>query len=185
MKRITTRTLVLMGVLTAASIVLSRFLGFYLTETIRIGFGSVPILLAGLWLGPVAGALVGGVADILGATVFSGLGIYFPITVGPILVGLTAGLMGLLWKRSTNVWKTASATVAAEIIGSTLWTSFALSRMTGVAFPLVLAGRLPVNITLIVMDTVLVALLHRRFGAQFALPFVRESGLHAEEAQNK
>lgn len=165
MRNRSVKTLVLMGVLTAVSIVLSRFLGFYLNETLRISFGSVPILLAGLWLGPVAGGLVGGVADILGAAVFSGLGLYPPITVGPILIGVTAGLIGRATSRPTLL-KCALAVILAEVAGSVLWTSFALSMMVGKGFAALLVARLPANLIMMVLDTVIVFTLDKRLFCQ-------------------
>lgn len=46
------RRLALLAMLTAASIVLSRLCVIYLTPTLRVEFGNLPIFLAGLFLGP-------------------------------------------------------------------------------------------------------------------------------------
>ena len=62
------RRLALLAMLTAASIVLSRLCVIYLTPTFRVEFGNLPIFLAGLFLGPASGVIVGGLADVLGAT---------------------------------------------------------------------------------------------------------------------
>ena len=83
-----------MALFTAMQVILSRFLGIQVNEGLRISFECIPILLAGLWLGPVSGMLVGCVSDVLG-TVLSGYGAYFPLlTLGPMLLGLLAGLGG-------------------------------------------------------------------------------------------
>ncbi len=166
-KRITTHTMVLMGVLSACSIILSRFLGFYLNETLRVSFGSVPIILAGIWLGPLAGGLVGAVADILGATVFSGLGLYLPITIGPILVGVASGIMARLWlSASVSFVRVAAVVLFAEVIGSLLWTSYALSLMTATPYWIVLSGRLPFCIVMDLLVILLVYPLHKRLGGR-------------------
>ena len=68
MKKLNIRNVSMMGVLIALDIVATRFLGFS-ALTIRISFGSVFIILAGLWFGPVEGALVGGIADTLGCLI--------------------------------------------------------------------------------------------------------------------
>ena len=164
-----TRTIVIMAVMTALSIVLSRFLAFYLTETMRVGFGAIPIIIAGIWLGAGYGGVVGGAADIIGATVFSGLGIYLPITVGPILVGVTAGLMARFFLGDGKLWRIALIVAAAELIGSILWTGFALSMMTGTSYLIIMAGRLPVNLGVIVVETLVIYVLHRRLGAHFCM----------------
>ena len=52
MKKLNIRNVSMMGVLIALDIVATRFLGFS-ALTIRISFGSVLIILAGLWFGPV------------------------------------------------------------------------------------------------------------------------------------
>ena len=59
------RRLALLAMLTAASIVLSRLCVIYLTPTLRVEFGNLPIFLAGLFLGPASGVIVGGLADVL------------------------------------------------------------------------------------------------------------------------
>lgn len=169
-KRINTHALVLMGVLSACSIILSRFLGFYLNETLRVSFGSVPILLAGLWLGPLAGGLVGAVSDILGATVFSGLGLYPPITIGPILVGVAAGVMArVCLGNAASFLRVAVVVFVAKLIGSLIWTSYALSLMTGAPYWAVLTGRIPFCLVMDLMEILLVYLLHKRLGGRLGL----------------
>ena len=87
-----TRNLILMAALVAMQIILARFLSIQVSEILRISFESVPVILAGMWLGPLSGAIVALVADILG-TVLSGYGIWFPpIALGPVLVGVISGL---------------------------------------------------------------------------------------------
>ena len=53
--------LALIGLLTAATIVASNFLTIS-TPISKINFSNAFIMLAGIWLGPVAGAFVGGCA---------------------------------------------------------------------------------------------------------------------------
>ena len=72
-----TRNLILMAALIAMQIILARFLSIQASDILRISFESVPIVLAGMWLGPLSGAIVALIADILG-TVLSGYGIWFP-----------------------------------------------------------------------------------------------------------
>lgn len=65
-----TSTMVKLAMLVALSIVLTRYASFRFfigpVEGIRIGFGALPIMLAGFMFGPFAGGAVGAIADVLG-----------------------------------------------------------------------------------------------------------------------
>ena len=73
-KTFSTQNLVMMAALVAMQIILARFLGIQVSETLRISFESIPVILAGMWLGPVPGAVVAVLADLLG-TIISGYGV--------------------------------------------------------------------------------------------------------------
>lgn len=90
------RRLALLAMLTAASIVLSRLCVIYLTPTLRVEFGNLPIFLAGLFLGPASGVIVGGLADVLGATL-SGVVYCPPLTLAAMFIGLLACCAGGCW----------------------------------------------------------------------------------------
>ena len=59
------KTLVFMALLVAMQLVLSRIFVIELGPY-RITVGTVCTVLAGLWMGPVAGGICGGCADIIG-----------------------------------------------------------------------------------------------------------------------
>ena len=59
------KTLVFLALLVAIQLVLSRVLVIDL-GVYRITLGTVATVLAGLWMGPVAGGVEGAVADIIG-----------------------------------------------------------------------------------------------------------------------
>ena len=73
-KTFSTQNLVMMAALVAMQIILARFLGIQVSETLRISFESIPVILAGMWLGPLPGAIVAVLADLLG-TIISGYGV--------------------------------------------------------------------------------------------------------------
>ncbi len=80
-----------MALLATLSLVLTRFLSFYIpflgVQSMRVGFGDVPLILAGLLLGGPAGGLTGLAADLVGATLFPS-GPYFPgFTFSAFLTG--------------------------------------------------------------------------------------------------
>lgn len=166
------QNLVLMALFTAMQVILSRFLGIQVNEGLRISFECIPILLAGLWLGPVSGMLVGCVSDVLG-TVLSGYGAYFPLlTLGPMLLGLLAGLGGRVllpaeqpcWK---DAWRVVVIVLAAEACNSLLYGTWALTLYYSIVvgrempFSVLFAARLATKPFTMAADAVLVFLLHR------------------------
>ena len=71
MKKIPTRALVTLALLAAISVVLARFIIPMPNVTMRFSIEAAPIIIAGLLFGPVPGAIVGFVADLVGC-LFSG-----------------------------------------------------------------------------------------------------------------
>lgn len=109
------RRLALLAMLTAASIVLSRLCVIYLTPTLRVEFGNLPIFLAGLFLGPASGVIVGGLADVLGATL-SGVVYCPPLTLAAMFIGLLAGLLRRWVLAKPSFWKSWSLTLLADVL---------------------------------------------------------------------
>lgn len=120
------RTLATCALLAAISVVLARLLIPMPNATTRFSIEAVPVFLAGLLFGPLPGALVGFVADLVGC-LFSGYG-YNPLfCLPPILYGLCAGLFRPLLVKKVTVGRIALAFAPAVIFGSILWQSFMLS----------------------------------------------------------
>ena len=128
-----THNLVMMAALAAMQIILARFFGIQASDTLRISFESIPVILAGLWLGPVPGMLVGLVADTLG-TLMQGLVWFPPLALNPVMEGLVAGLSAKYFIRDglttgQNDWKVALTALTTGLlnafvvglVGSTLY----------------------------------------------------------------
>lgn len=64
------KKIVLSALLISINIVVTRYLSIQ-TQFLRISFAVVPIMLAGMILGPKYAVLIGGISDLLGATVFA------------------------------------------------------------------------------------------------------------------
>lgn len=153
MKKFTTKNILLLALFAAISIILTRFLSFYLpivaVNTVRISLGNIPIVLAGLLLGPVAGAATGIVADVVGTTMFSAFG-YFPgFTLSAALVGFLPGVLKLYFKNTDKYSHILAIVFITELITSmglnTLW----VSMLSHVNYFVMLVPR--VGITLIMM----------------------------------
>ena len=109
------RILIFSAILSAMGVVLGQYLSIQIGDSIRIGFGSLPVLLAGALFGPWVGLLVGAVSDIVGCAIYYGLGNLIPlVTVGMMAEGF---LMGLIAKKTTPLRLTA-ATVTVRVTGT-------------------------------------------------------------------
>ncbi|MGI6751425.1 MAG: folate family ECF transporter S component [Anaerovoracaceae bacterium] len=166
MKRINLRTLVTIALLVAINIVLTRIFVIYITDFARLDLGNVPLLLSGLLFGPVAGALTGGVADVMGALI-SGRGWFPPLTFGPILMGLIPGLLGLWYRKSPTLTKIVFIIVLGEFFASVLWKTYWLSVLYGISYFACLMARLPAIIPLTIVEIILVYILYRRLVKEF------------------
>ena len=82
------------GALIALNVILTRFVSIPIGQIFRISIGAVPIILASLWLGPVAGGICGFLGDLIGCAV----GGYAPnplISVSSVMVGVLPFCMNL------------------------------------------------------------------------------------------
>lgn len=156
-----TKTIVTLGLLIAISIVLTRFLYIMPTPNIRIAFGNLPIIIAGLLFGPIAGGLAGFAADFLGSTLFSSFGWYPPIALSPIIMGVVPSLIGMMIRKRTNLPTFIAMIVPAEILGPMLWMTLSLTWLNHVPFLATLLSRLPVVGGIMVVNVLMVFLLYK------------------------
>lgn len=123
------RWMVYCAMLTALTVVLSRFASFYIIPPngLRMSFEGIPIVVAAVWLGPLGGLIVGGLSDVIGALLFP-VGAYFPaFTVTPLLFGLITGVMMIyVFKGERKLWQFAVGILTAELLANVLWGSFAV-----------------------------------------------------------
>ena len=122
-KKTGSRTIVMLGLLTAIEIVLSRFCSIS-AWNIKIGLAFVPLVLAAILYGPLAGGAVGAVGDLIGALLFP-IGAYFPgFTLTAFLNGMFFGL--LLHKKRTMprvICAVAVTQLCCSLVLNTLWIS--------------------------------------------------------------
>ena len=188
MKKNTTRTVVLTAMLVALQVVFSKFLMIQVTPSIRFSIDSVPIQLAGLWLGPVAGAAVGFVADMAGTILFPTAGAWYPpLTLGFVMIGLVAGLFRGFVLKKPSLWRAALAVALAEAVGSLFFKTQALAWLRGIPFSVQFAARLLPVIINTVLDALIVFALNRllyarMFGARAQKPPADRTGMTYDEA---
>ena len=125
-QQITTRTLACCALLAALSVVLARLIVPMPNAFTRFSIEAVPIFLAGMLFGPLAGGMVGFTADLVGC-LLSGYG-YNPLfCLPPLLYGVIAGLCRhYMTGRGRLLWLAVSF-LAAAAIGSVGYQSWALA----------------------------------------------------------
>lgn len=83
------------------SIIATRFLGVYVTPYVRLSLGVAVTMFSSILLGPISGAIIGGLGDIFGILISntSGVAINPFITITFTLMGATPGLLMILLRK--------------------------------------------------------------------------------------
>lgn len=132
-----TRTKANLALLISLQIVLSRVAAIRIAigpiEGIRLGFGAFPVIFAGIAFGPVAGALVGGLGDIVGFFI-NPMGPYMPhFTLTAALTGALPGLVvHLSGGRPLTVRRLLLAIAAGQLVSSVLLVPLFLKQLFGI-----------------------------------------------------
>lgn len=133
-----THRLVLMAMFAAVQIVLSRFLSINLWN-LKIGFSFIPVVIAGILLGPVSAGLVGLVSDVIGATLFP-IGTFFP---GFSLTSfITSFGYGFFLYKNQSMKNIVAAVLFSEIVGTIFLNTLWISILYGTPFVAVLIPRI-------------------------------------------
>ncbi len=139
-KKETIKTMTLCGMLIALDVVLTRFLSVN-TPITRVGFSFIPVAVAGYLYGPLGGALVHGLSDVIGALLFP-IGPYFPgYTLTAVLIGFFYGLCFRQNSRFSRVVLGTAAQTACSLFLTSLW--IVVTSTKGAAYGPVLLTRLP------------------------------------------
>ena len=129
------QALALASMLTAMSVVIGwlckiiTFLNF--APGLRITLENIPIILSGVLMGPVAGALVGCASDLLSCFLSATTPIIL-VNVGATSVGLVAGLVSWYIVKKHGYFKLILSGSLAHIIGSMIIKTIGLFQIFGV-----------------------------------------------------
>lgn len=124
----TTRTIASCAMLAAVQVVLARLIVPMPAADVRFSIEAVPVFLAGMLFGPLAGGLVGFTADLAGC-LFSGYG-YNPLfCVPPILYGVCGGLFRYFLAEKTSFLRLLGCLLVPVVLGSLLYQSAALTMV--------------------------------------------------------
>ena len=125
--RLNTRSTVIMGVMIAMEIILSRFVSIS-AWNIKIGFGFLPIAITAILLGPVKAGIAAAASDFLGAVLFP-IGTYFPgFTLTAFFTGIVFGLF--LYKKQTPV-RVLLAAAVNQLLLSQVVNTYCISVLYG------------------------------------------------------
>ena len=111
------KVLICTAIFAAMSLTLGKFLQIPIGATIRISFENLPVILAGICFGPVAGIACGVVADLVGCMLY-GYTINPIITLGAASIGFLSGVISHYIIRKPILLKTVAAVVIPHIFGS-------------------------------------------------------------------
>lgn len=154
-KSIPTQKLVLMSLLIAIEVILSRFLSISLWN-VKIGWAFVPLALSGILLGAYCTAIVAAAADLIGAILFP-VGTFFPGFT------FTAALNGFIYGYFLHKKQDKKAILLAvllhQLIGSLLLNSLWLSLLYGTPFLPLLAPRLVQSVGMGIVQIITIRIL--------------------------
>lgn len=131
------KTMILVGIFAAISILLGKFLAISIGETLRFSFENTTIILSGMLFGPITGAVTGLVADLLGC-LLRGYSINFIITFGAVSIGFLAGLFSYRKKSTINI---ILSVIISHVLGSVIIKTFGLSIVLSYPFWITLFQR--------------------------------------------
>lgn len=155
------KTLVFMALLVAMHLVLTRVLVVEL-GAYRISVGSVCTILAGLWMGPAAGAACGLAADLLGC-LMKGYAVNPFITVAAIAWGVIPALFKPMFAQKSKKGKTIGIFISiflTAILSSLILTTAGLVLFMGYSFWGIIWGRLVQFAIMVPIYCVLTCLLY-------------------------
>ena len=149
------RTMTILAMFTAISIILTRFIMFQPMPSVRLELGNVPIMLAGFMFGPLAGMLVGAAADFAGA-IIRGQGFDISLMLVPMFMGGMAGLLRNYIVKNPSYTKILGFTLTVNIIGIILWKTYWLSIIIGRPFMEILPIRIGVYTIIPILEAAVI-----------------------------
>mgnify|MGYP000865788355 FL=1 len=163
-----TRKIANLGVLTAVSIVLTRVFGFIVpvagVGALRISFGEIPLILAGILFGPWAGAVTGIAADLIGYAINSHGGAFFPgFALSAALTGLLPGLLLHSYRENLRWWQVGVTVLLTDLVTGVVLNTLWLTILYGQGFFVILPARLLARLVTLPIYTLAAFLINRAY----------------------
>ncbi len=122
------KILITAALMVAVSMTIKRF--SITAGPFRFSLENLPLLLSGIILGPILGAVVGIAADLLGCLI-SGFTVIPLITLGAALIGFVPGLVFKFFPENRRGLRVAVAVGLAHLLGSVIVKSIGLHLAYG------------------------------------------------------
>ena len=155
------RVLVFSAMLAAISVVIGIFCKNFLNfgnGLFRITFENFPIILAGIAYGPVAGACVGAVSDIVSYILSTQSFAISPIvTIGAAMVGAVSGIVSHYVVRREGLIRILLSVISAHAVGSLIIKSIGLFMY----YEWLVLWRIPTYIIIGVLEALLICALYK------------------------
>ena len=156
------KRLTLGAMLAAMSVVIGMFCKSFLNfggGLWRVTFENLPIILAGIFLGPLTGGMVGVVSDL--TSYLLSPQIYPPnliVTFGACMVGITSGLMAKYAVRQRGAKQIVLSAAVAHVIGSMIIKPIGLFQF----YQWAVLVRIPLYLVIAPLEILLLCLLWRQ-----------------------
>ena len=169
------RKIAMMAMLAAVSIVCGKYLAINAGEVLRFSLENMPVIFAGMVFGPWVGAIVGGLADVVGCLMV-GYTINPIVTVGAVAVGAVGGVIPLILKnrRLSGGLVTAISVFCAHLVGSVLIKTPGLWAYYSMPFGILLLWRMLNYLIVGIVDGVIIHALLSSKGIKMEINRVKE-----------
>ena len=127
------RVLVTLSALAAIGIILGKFLAFNLTDFMRFSLENITIIFAGIVFGPMLGAMLGAVQDLVGCLAV-GYAINPIITLGSLAIGAVSGGVWLLLRKLPIKARLTLSIGLSHLVGSVFIKSIGLAVFYSLPF---------------------------------------------------
>lgn len=162
--KITTKVVTRAAILTAISIVLSRFLSIFISQTLKIGFSSIPLMLCGLMFGLLVGAMSGLAADLIGAMIFLGGQFHLGFTLSSILIAVIPALVKkyLIRDKKNSTLLIVVSVILTFLVAHLLLNSLWLTQLYGMTYPALMISRAPKVIIEAILNIIIMKVIYDR-----------------------
>ena len=129
--RLTTKNVVLLGLLIALNLVVAKFLSFGIWS-VRISFTFVVTFLMAAWFGPLLAGLANGCADVVGTLLLGSGNYFFGFTISAVLAGVFYGIF--FYQKEITNWRILAAILCNLILVDSLLNTWWITLLYHASF---------------------------------------------------
>lgn len=154
--KIQTKKLVFSALMVAVCVVIGWICKSYFTfGTVRVTFDNFPLMLVGILLGPVWGAVVGIASDLV-SCLMSGFAVNPIITLGAASIGFVSGVVSRYIIKGRKFPSVLAITLLSHSVGSVIIKSVGLWTIYRIPFYAVILPRIPLYIVIALVESYLI-----------------------------